>query len=354
MYNISDIKVIHLEPTSKCQARCPQCGRFDMDENGKFKINPFLKDRNGKSGCLDEIYFSDFVKWFPPEFVHQLKYLYMCGTSGEPTLAKDCLKILAYLRFNNPQMFLSVHTNGGIKPKVWWQKLAKLKVKVIFGIDGLEDTHALYRINTNWKSIIESARSFINAGGDAEWQMLVFKHNEHQVDKCCKMAKRLGFNTFHIQHTTRFGQGGLKVEPVYNPKGDITHYLEASSVSEKNFEKINSIFHTDTSIKQTIDCSAKKNFEIYVAGNGDVLPCCHMESCFLGCFDDAKDYESKIDSTKPNLYKQTLNEIFESQYFKKIESTWEKDPLLVCSNTCSKTSGTWCEARSSQSQVITL
>jgi MoaA/NifB/PqqE/SkfB family radical SAM enzyme len=323
-----------------------------MDENGKPIINPLLKDRNGKSGCLDEISLSDFSKWFSPKFVSQLKYLYVCGTSGEPTLAKDCLEILAYLRFNNPHMFLSIHTNGGVKPKVWWQKLAKLRVKVIFGIDGLEDTHALYRINTNWRNIIESAHTFITAGGDAEWQMLVFKHNEHQVDKCRKLAKTLGFNSFHIQHTTRFSQRGQKVEPVYNPKGDITHYLEASSVSEKNFDKIKSVFRTDTSVKQIIGCSAKKNFEIYVAGNGDVLPCCHMESCFFGYFDDAEDYKNKIDSIKPNLYRQTLNEIFESQYFRKIESTWKKDPLLVCSNTCSKTSGTWSEATLSQSEGI--
>jgi MoaA/NifB/PqqE/SkfB family radical SAM enzyme len=351
MYNLSDIKIIHLEPTSKCQARCPQCGRFEFSDDGKInKINPLITDRNGKTGCLDQIDFADFVKWFPPEFISQLDYLYMCGTSGEPTLANDCLKILAYLRTRNPKMHLSVHTNGGCKPKEWWEKLAKLRVKAIFGIDGLEDTHSLYRVNTNWRKIIENARAFIDAGGDAEWQMLVFKHNEHQVLKCMKLAKMLGFKAFHCQHTTRFSENGDQRQAVYNPNGEITHYLEPSLVSLQNYEKVKSSFYDVDPPKETIDCFVKRQKELYIAANGDVLPCCHMQAY---THDEISDYNRKL-NIRPNLHKNTLKEIFDSLYFRKIQSTWNNNPLLTCAKVCGKTTGTWQENTTSQSKFITF
>jgi sulfatase maturation enzyme AslB (radical SAM superfamily) len=354
MYKISDIRGIHLETSSKCQARCPQCTRFSFDyEDGKMKINPLITDRNGKSGKLDEISFLDFVRWFPPKFVSQLNYLYMCGTFGDPIFATDCAKILAYLRTYNPKINLSIHTNGGFRSKEWWEKIAKLNVKVIFGIDGLEDTHSLYRVNVNWKQVIENARSFIRAGGNAEWQMIVFKHNEHQITKCMKLAKLLGFKSFYYQHTTRFGENGGKNQPVVNPKGEVTHYLEPSSISLKSFDKIKYSYFESSSVEETIDCSAKKSREIYVAANGTIVPCCHMMSCFLYENDDIEDYKTKI-NVYPNLHKQNLKEIFDSLYFAKIEKTWNNNPLLVCSKVCGKNTGTWRENNSNQTKFITF
>lgn len=334
MYNLSDIKVVHLETTSKCQSRCPQCPRYDFDDDKKHKINPLITNRNGKSG-LDEICVSDFIKWFPPKFVKQLHILYMCGTFGDPIFAKDCLKILHYLRKVNPTIQLSIHTNGSFRPKEWWETLAKLKVKVVFAIDGLEDTHSLYRVNTNWNLIINNARAFICAGGNAEWQMLVFKHNEHQISKCVKLAKLLRFKKFSCQHTTRFAESDSKKMPVFNPSGKITHYLEPSSRSLQFFDKIfldNSENHLN---HKTIDCSAKKNKEIYVSANGSLLPCCWMISSVVYHQNDIDDYNKKI-NMHPNLHKQTLEEIFDSLYFKKIQKTWDNEPLFTCSKICGK------------------
>lgn len=337
MYNLSDIKVIHLEPTSKCQARCPQCGRFEQDENGKPKINSLVTNRYGDRGCLDEIYLSDFRKWFPPKFIQQLNFLYMCGTFGEPILARDCLEILTYLRVNNPKIDLTIHTNGGYRSEKWWKLLAKIGVKVVFALDGLSDTHSLYRVNTDWRQVVENARSFIGAGGEAEWQMLVFKHNEHQIHKCAKLSKILGFKTFRYEHTSRFGENGTKQLEVINPKGEVTHILEPSSISLKN-SKMNTDnnFGIDFKEKVNISCIVKERSEIYVAANGRVLPCCHMESCFMYNTYDIKDYENKINAF-PNLHNQTLKEIFDSLYFRKIQRTWIQDPLSICSKTCGVT-----------------
>ena len=151
----------------------------------------------------------------------------MCGNSGDPIVAKDILEIFRYHEKLIQGMTLQMHTNGSGRNKNWWKELASLNVKVIFGIDGLEDTHKLYRINTHWDRIIDNATHFIHNGGDARWDMLVFKHNEHPVDTCEQMSKELGFKGFSIKHTTRFKDGKFDViDDDYN----ITHTFSKRKV----------------------------------------------------------------------------------------------------------------------------
>jgi MoaA/NifB/PqqE/SkfB family radical SAM enzyme len=62
MYNYEDIRSIHLEVTSKCQARCPMCPRR---VNG-WPMNPFVS--------LDEITVEQFKSWFDAEFCSSLAH----------------------------------------------------------------------------------------------------------------------------------------------------------------------------------------------------------------------------------------------------------------------------------------
>ena len=41
-------------------------------------------------------------------------------------------------------------------------------------------------------------------GGIAQWDYIVFKHNEHQVEEARKLSKELGFFEFQIKKTSRF------------------------------------------------------------------------------------------------------------------------------------------------------
>ena len=40
-------------------------------------------------------------------------------------------------------------------------------------------------------------RAFINAGGRARWDFLIFAHNEHQVDEAEALATKWGFKSFY-------------------------------------------------------------------------------------------------------------------------------------------------------------
>jgi MoaA/NifB/PqqE/SkfB family radical SAM enzyme len=67
MYNYEDITSIHLEVTTRCQARCPMCPR-------RVNGGPELDGLD-----LTEISYATFIEWFPISFVQQLKFLNMCG-----------------------------------------------------------------------------------------------------------------------------------------------------------------------------------------------------------------------------------------------------------------------------------
>ena len=68
--------------------------------------------------------------------------------------------------------------------------LGEKKISVFFGIDGIDQKSLeRYRIGSNFKKVQENFRAFINAGGKATWQFIVFEHNEHLIKDAKGMAK---------------------------------------------------------------------------------------------------------------------------------------------------------------------
>ena len=316
MYKLEDIKEIHLEITSKCQAKCPMCPRRI---NGGIE-NPLI--------ALEEITLDTFKSWFPVDFIKQLNKVFMCGNYGDPIIAKDTLEIFDYLRNTNPNIRLDMHTNGSARDKGWWEKLAKLGVRVVFGIDGLADTHHLYRISTDWHKIIENSTAFINAGGYAEWHMLVFAHNEHQIDACKELSNKIGFANFSVKHTTRFDQGKFNV---LDNTGKTINILYPT---QKSKDMISKVVQYITDVNPVITCKVKQYKQFYVSALGNITPCCWTDMKEkLHKQDTRIDFMDKIGEF-PNLYDSTLEEIFASGYFDKIESTWKDSPLMECSKQC--------------------
>lgn len=316
MYKLTDIRDVHLELTTKCQARCPMCPRRI---NGGA-LNPLI--------TLDEITIDQFKEWFSVDFIKQLDSLFMCGNLGDPIIARDCVEIYAYLRETNPNIRLSMHTNGSARTRRFWEQLAELKVKVTFGIDGLEDTHKLYRIDTDWTKIIENATTFIRHGGVAEWHMLVFQHNEHQVDFCEELSKQIGFSHFQTKHTSRFVDGQFHA---LDEQGKTTHILFPSSKSAAHTIKVEKAMNETCA---SITCKATKYKQIYVAGNGNVSPCCWLDAeWFLPNKPSRIDYMDRI-GRFPNLRTETMQEIFDSGFFDSIESSWNDNPLKECAKQC--------------------
>jgi hypothetical protein len=312
MYNLEDIKTVHLEVTSRCQASCPMCVR---------NIQGGVDSPNLR---LSEITLIDFKEWFPVNFIQQLDRLYMCGNTGDPIMAGDTLEIFKYLKETNPKIDLSMNTNGSARNQQWWQDLANAGVKVTFGIDGLEDTHSLYRIGTNYKQILRNARAFINAGGVAEWHMLIFEHNVHQVEDCKELSKALGFSKFVSKNTSRFQSDNLEV---LNKDGTVSHILKPSVKSKQITVKLEQQ-------QPIINCKVKEPGSLYISAEGKVAPCCWLD--FNAMPSNAPSYADFIDKgfANPNLHIHDLTVIFKSSFFARIEETWTGTPLRACSRQC--------------------
>jgi MoaA/NifB/PqqE/SkfB family radical SAM enzyme len=314
MYNLQDIRVIHLEVTSKCQASCPMCVR-----NIRGGVDsPDLK--------ISEITLDQFKKWFSVDFIKQLDKVYMCGNTGDPILAKDTLSIFEYLRTVNTELELSMNTNGSARDIKFWQGLAELKVAVRFGIDGMNDTHSLYRIGTDWNKVIHNVQTFINNGGYAVWDMLIFDHNKHQVDACEQLSRNLGFAQFVTKNTSRFQNDNLTV---LNKDGTISHILKPSIKSKQITEKL-------SEQESVITCKVKTPGSLYVSAEGKIAPCCWLD--FNAISSNAPSHADFISKgfNNPNLHIQDLKQIFDNNFFTRIEQSWTKNPLRACSRQCGK------------------
>lgn len=324
MYKLENIKSIHLELTSKCQASCPMCPR---NIQGGI-VNPWLNET--------EITIDQFKHWFPTDFIKQLTRLFMCGNLGDAIVARDTLKVFQYLRETNLDIRLDLHTNGSAQTQKWWAQLANLNVRVIFGIDGLEDTHSLYRIGTNFEKIINNAKTFIHHGGTARWDMLVFEHNKHQTVECEQLSKALGFSEFTQKNSARFRDDFIKV---LTSDGRTSHtiYPTEKSINIVNIAK--KMFRLKSEEPVKITCKVKNENSLYIGADGSVTPCCWLN--YDGNTATIPNSITKIDYKdkgfkNPNLNDSSLKEIFDSDYFDRIEKTWADAPLYGCSIQCGK------------------
>jgi molybdenum cofactor biosynthesis enzyme MoaA len=237
---LDDVKVLHLEPTSTCNLRCPQCPRTEGDLPNEFLRHGDMTLEKAK-------------ETFSPEFIRNLEYMFMCGNFGEPASAKDCIAIYRYFREINPSIGLGMNTNGSLRSTKWWTELATVmgeNSSVIWSIDGLEDTNHIYRRDAQWSRIMANANAFIAAGGNAQWDMLVFEHNKHQVDDVEALAKSMGFTIFRRKETLR-------------PVPEAIQWLK--KVNDKVFTP-----------SDTVVCRALKEKSIYVNSLGELFPCCYI------------------------------------------------------------------------------
>lgn len=277
MQRIREITTVHLELTDKCQAQCPMCAR---NYHGG-PTRPYIK--NG------DISFEDFKKWFPKEFLSRLKNFYSCGNYGDPAFASDCLEIYSYVRECNPTTRLALHTNGGMRNPEWWKSLATGMGKnseVIFAVDGFKGKHELYRRNTNFDKVIENMTAFINAGGNARVDSLVFKHNEDQVEQLEIYLKGLGVNEVNFIGTTRFYE--MEKFEVVNKDLEFEYFLEPTSrpkFAKQPHSNLKDLLNEDYRKKvfDAADINPKCIDEkgIYVDPYGNITPCCYIGSDYL-------------------------------------------------------------------------
>ena len=332
MISYSQIRDVHLEISTLCNAACAWCPR-------NFWGYPF----NGGYPELN-LTLENTKKIFNANFLNQLTSIRINGNYGDIVMNPEGVEIVKYFRSVNKFLDISVSTNGSARPKEFWQELAFLNVRVLFALDGLEDTHHLYRQYTRRSTIIKNAKIFIEAGGTATWKMIKFKHNEHQIDSCRRLSEKLGFANFELIHSSR------NSSPVFDKKGNLVHsmgdYQGETNFSILFYKKQNDEVLLEDIIanrtpKKNIDCETNRLKSIYIAANGDVSPCCYTgfypKTYGKGQYHQAANNQLVPLIVKNNALEYPLHECIE--WFKNVKNSWkinsyEDGRLVICDDNC--------------------
>lgn len=329
MIHLSDVQHVHLEISSLCNARCPLCPR-------NFRGYPY------NDGYVEtNLTLESCKKIFSTEFLQQLKRININGNFGDAVMNPETPDIVDYFQSQNKNIVIDISTNGSARENDFWIRLAG-NAEIYFCLDGLEDTHHLYRQNTNWSAIIDNAKTFIAAGGTAIWKMIEFDHNKHQIDECKQLSKELGFKDFQLVNA------GRNTGPVFDKHGKLIHTLGNYS-GETNFEILFYKKKTDLVLlediepknKSGIQCWAKDSKSIYISSTGDVYPCCFTG--FNPKFYGHGDYHQAVNAQIAPLIKNnnaltyTLIECLE--WFNEVERSWsidsfENGKLICCNDNC--------------------
>lgn len=330
MLRLADIRQVQIELTTRCNARCPMCMRNyrGLDYNAGYPET--------------ELTLQNLQKILQPKFLSQLtKGISFNGNLGDFGLARDAKEIVHWL--TDQVVEVNINTNGSMRTHEWWSDLARPGVTIGFALDGLSDTHDLYRQDTNWNTVIRNARAFIDAGGTAVWRFIPFDHNRHQEQDCRALAKQLGFARFENIDE------GRDRGPVYTRDGKFSHHLGQPYGANDQTPSVKIMLENhltwfdaktvqsekDTQPLQLI-CQHKRLEEIYIAADGTVWPC-----CFLGFYPATMNHPGNSQLRPLVAENNALEYDLEHcmAWFDQVEATWSKNSiaqgrLYGCVNSC--------------------
>jgi hypothetical protein len=297
-----------------------------------------------------------------------------------------------------------IHTNGGMRKPDWWEKMGKLFSnfsnrknnlwEITFSIDGLEDTNHVYRRNVVWKSLMENVSAYINAGGSASWDYLIFKHNEHQLAEAKEFAEKMKFRTFVPKKALGVDDGiSLTKMPVLDKNGNLEYVIEApenpknrnlekpegtlpirfypfnlndyrkikgtSILKEKYRQQVENVYeerilNEDNSKFNNCEIKCKSKTlsggkEIFVDNFGRVMPCCYIGTHLNGLYNDFRSMQlhkhmNDYGWDNFSLDKHSLEEILNNHHLDRVfADSWkipkvEDGRLSYCADTCGKIS----------------
>lgn len=325
-----------VELTNTCALSCPGCSRTTRLEHG------FTEDlRTTKLLSLD------FIKRvFPLELKHQKKewMIDLTGNYGDAIYHPHLHDIIAYLKHIDVRVQLI--TNGSYRSKEWWQETARLLAptdSLIFSIDGLADTNPIYRINSDWPSIMEAVRTTV-PHTTVTWKWIVFKHNEHQIEAGKLLAQELGVHKFLVTKS-----GRLHKDDPLMPK--TAHWLGLKSRNKTLVRELmrtrwqyvrrflgpaarpllrQALASQTTSPEElTIYPRCKTGKDIFISCDGHLFPCCYSRDTVRSSwFYQHREHFS--------LHQRGLVAILSDEKWSEMERAWQTPGSCpeVCVRSC--------------------
>ena len=272
----------HLEPSAVCTLKCPRCPRNEHPDT------PWL-NKNMTLGFVKKFFTEDMLR-------NHVRRVTMCGDVGDPIYCREYIEICRYIKTVNPRIHIFTITNGSHKKPAWWTEFGSVLNEydtVNFSIDGYDDaSNNLYRINSNWNSIVDGITALRNANTDVfiNWAAIVFKFNQDYLDRIANQARLLGMDALQLTKSTKFGSkyGGYGgVDDPLEPREEFissSHRYERSTINLSGRTQNNQDY-LDYNKQKFIEIQAKYqdqpitplceigNRGIYVNAEGVVFPC---------------------------------------------------------------------------------
>jgi molybdenum cofactor biosynthesis enzyme MoaA len=255
---LNEVKQVQIGITTRCNSNCRFCFREELlrskyGNKMKFKDVPF------------DLPFDTYKRIFKDTNLTDVQF---CGNKGDAIFHPDFENIINYTIDRG--VFISLATNGSNFSGGWWYNLGKrMKGEVTFALDGLEKTHQIYR-STPFQKVYSNMLSFIEGGGFARWQYIVFKHNEYELEAAKQLSKEIGCGKF-ITVVSRYYDNVME-KPI---SGTITK-------RELHQKKIKD-FYKYPNIKKhvyKVFCQWRHMQRVYVGSRGTAYPCCYV-SCHI-------------------------------------------------------------------------
>jgi len=273
-----------IEPTNHCNLKCPEC------PSGLGTLTRPL----GLLQLKDFELFMDEIK--STGFYVQLFF------QGEPFINKQLMQMIKYAQEQNA--YISISTNGYfINEENVDTILENAPDKLIYSVDGLdEESYQNYRVGGTFERADKSLRNLVKRKNELkkkkpfiEFQFIVMKQNEHQLDEVLDYGKDIGVDkiVFKTMQISSY-ENALKFLP--ENKKYRRYKVENGSFKIKNKLKDHCFALWRTSV---------------ITWDGRVVPC---------CFDKDAEFElgqinesSFADVWKSGKYNDFRNKIFSNR-----------------------------------------
>lgn len=282
--------VLMIEPTNICNLRCPLCPSGTGSLKRKKGYLPFEL----YTKIIDEIY--------------DRTMMLILWNQGEPFLHEGLLDMIRYA--SDRKLFTITSTNANIMPDA--KEIVKSGLDtLIISLDGAtQETYNKYRLNgdiekvvANVKDLVEAKKKLGSSTPIIKWQVIVMKHNEHEINDIQKLARELGVDTVSLKSAQIYSKEDIYNFLPENPK--FRRYRVSGDDFELKFGLKNRCVRLWT--QPVINC------------DGEMAIC---------CFD--KDGEYKIG----NLENNSFRSLWHSSQFDKMRKTVlnNRASISICRN----------------------
>ncbi len=239
------------DPANICTLRCPFCPTGQQRNSRPKEVMSFQNFKKIIDELGPYLIHIDFCNW------------------GEPLLNKELFEMIAYAKKFIIDTLVSTNFNYFSEEMAEKMVLSDLD-RLIVSIDGANpETYSKYRVGGDFNKVIDNLKILIKKKKELNkknphitWQFLVFRHNEHEIERVKEFGKEIGVDAVGITKAFIGDKDWIPLNEEYS------HYKKEEMEDEytsKHFRP-----------PQHVMCNWPWE-AIVVNSNGSVSVCCSVE-----------------------------------------------------------------------------